>query len=94
MRIAVVSDIHANLAALELHVQQTPRDALRTPRAMVFDLDPGPGTDILDCRRVAHQLRDFLQRLGLDVVLVKTSGSKKNVSMTCGLVSAGWSSVG
>jgi bifunctional non-homologous end joining protein LigD len=66
----------ANLAALELHVQQTPRAALRTPRAMVFDLDPGPDTDILDCRRVAHQLRDFLERLGLTVVLVKTSGSK------------------
>jgi bifunctional non-homologous end joining protein LigD len=66
----------ANLAALELHVQQTPRDTLRTPRAMVFDLDPGPGTDIIDCRRVAHQLLDFLAQLGLATVLVKTSGSK------------------
>ncbi len=66
----------ANLAALELHVQQTPRDALHTPRAMVFDLDPGPGTDVLDCRRVAHQLRDWLHQLGLATVLVKTSGSK------------------
>ncbi len=66
----------ANLAALELHLQQTPRSALRTPRAMVFDLDPGPGTDIIDCRRVAHQLRDWLQQLGLATVLVKTSGSK------------------
>jgi bifunctional non-homologous end joining protein LigD len=66
----------ANLAALELHVQQTPRRALRTPRAMVFDLDPGPNTDVLDCRRVAHQLRDWLTQLGLSVVLLKTSGSK------------------
>ena len=66
----------ANLAALELHLQQTPRAALRTPRAMVFDLDPGPGTDVLDCRRVAHQLRDVLVQLGLQTVLVKTSGSK------------------
>src|SRR4051794_26271480 len=66
----------ANLAALELHVQQTPRDALRTPRAMVFDLDPGPGTDVLDCRRVAYELRDLLEQLGIAIVLVKTSGSK------------------
>ena len=33
---------------------------------MVFDLDPGPGTDIVDCTGgVAHQLLDFLGRLGL-----------------------------
>ncbi len=65
----------ANLAALELHTQQTPRAALRTPRAMVFDLDPGDGADVLDCRRVAFQLREWLQQLGL-TMLVKTSGSK------------------
>ena len=65
----------ANLAALELHTQQTPSSALRCPRAMVFDLDPGDGATVLDCRRVAVQLRDWLLQLGLQS-LVKTSGSK------------------
>ena len=65
----------ANLAAIELHVQQTPRTALLTPTAMVFDLDPGDGATILDCRRVALQLRTWIDQLGL-AVFVKTSGSK------------------
>ncbi len=65
----------ANLAAIELHVQQTPRRSLLTPSAMVFDLDPGDGATILDCRRVALQLQEWLQQLNL-VAFVKTSGSK------------------
>ncbi len=65
----------ANLAALELHVQQTPRNALATPTAMVFDLDPGDGATIIDCRRVALQLRAWLEQLGV-TAFVKTSGSK------------------
>jgi bifunctional non-homologous end joining protein LigD len=66
----------ANLAALELHTQQGTVDAVDRPTAMVFDLDPGPTCDLLDCKRVAFQLRDLLERLGLDTVVVKTSGSK------------------
>ncbi len=66
----------ANLAALELHVQQGTSAAPERPTAMVFDLDPGPGATVLDCRRVAFELRDVLVRLGLETVLVKTSGSK------------------
>ena len=65
----------ANLAALELHTQQTPAASLRCPRAMVFDLDPGDGATVMDCRRVALQLHGWLLQLGLDS-LVKTSGSK------------------
>jgi bifunctional non-homologous end joining protein LigD len=41
----------------------------------VFDLDPGPGTDLADCARVALELRELLTQLELDAV-VKTSGSK------------------
>lgn len=66
----------ANLAALELHTQQGTCAAVDRPSAMVFDLDPGPGCDLLDCRRVAFQLRDVLHQLGLTTVVVKTSGSK------------------
>jgi bifunctional non-homologous end joining protein LigD len=42
---------------------------------VVFDLDPGPGVGIPECARVAIEIRDVLDGLGLDV-LVKTSGSK------------------
>jgi bifunctional non-homologous end joining protein LigD len=65
----------ANLAALELHTHQHVVDAPATPTAVVFDLDPGPPATVLDCARVALDLRSLLERLGLDAV-VKTSGSK------------------
>jgi bifunctional non-homologous end joining protein LigD len=64
----------ANLAALELHTHQW-RSGLETCDAVVIDLDPGPGCDVLDCRWAALELRDVLDRLGL-CSFVKTSGSK------------------
>ena len=65
----------ANLAALELHTPQaTAEDPLR-PTAMVFDLDPGAPADVRDCARVARELLDLLEQLGLHAV-AKTSGSK------------------
>ena len=66
----------ANLAALELHTQQhVGRRRPTRPRAVVFDLDPGPPAGVLDCARTALDLRSLLERLGL-VAFVKTSGSK------------------
>lgn len=65
----------ANLAALELHTLQARVDDPSHPTSMVFDLDPGPPADVLACCRVALDLRDALERLGL-VSVVKTSGSK------------------
>jgi bifunctional non-homologous end joining protein LigD len=68
----------ANLAALEVHVPQWQVDEEGTaqlPDLLVLDLDPGPGTDVVDCARVAHRLREQLVADGLDPV-VKTSGSK------------------
>jgi bifunctional non-homologous end joining protein LigD len=65
----------ANLAALELHTHQATVDDPEHPMAIVFDLDPGPPAGILDCCRVALDLRDMLTGLGLQT-LVKTSGSK------------------
>jgi bifunctional non-homologous end joining protein LigD len=67
----------ANLAALEFHVplwhvaKGKPNPA--PPDFMVFDLDPGPGTTIVDCCRVAHWLGE---RLGREILFAKTSGSK------------------
>jgi bifunctional non-homologous end joining protein LigD len=65
----------ANMAALELHTPQARADSWSRPDSVVFDLDPGPRTTILDCCRVGLELRDLLDQLGL-VSVVKTSGSK------------------
>lgn len=65
----------ANMAALELHTPQARVSSPDRPDAMVFDLDPGPGTTVLDCCRVGLDLHGVLAELGLESV-VKTSGSK------------------
>ena len=65
----------ANLAAIELHTQLFRMSDPTRPTMMVFDLDPGPGTDLLDCLQVARQLRETLASLKLES-FIKTSGSK------------------
>jgi bifunctional non-homologous end joining protein LigD len=65
----------ANLAALELHTNQWRLPDVATPRAVVLDLDPGPPADVVDCCRVAVDLRAVLDALGL-IAVVKTSGGK------------------
>lgn len=80
MTVCLVNDLEtllwvANLASIELHVPLARAASPDTPDAMVFDLDPGDGADILDCARVALILRDLLSRLQL-ASLVKTSGRK------------------
>jgi bifunctional non-homologous end joining protein LigD len=68
----------ANLAALELHVPQWIVDAdgePEPPDRLVFDLDPGPGTTVVDCCRVAERLYDVLTADGFTPV-AKTSGNK------------------
>ena len=65
----------ANLAAVELHPNLAVASNLERPTAIVFDLDPGPGTDVLTCGQVALWLRDVLSSLSL-TSFVKTSGSK------------------
>jgi bifunctional non-homologous end joining protein LigD len=65
----------ANLAAIELHPSLARGADLGRPTAVVFDLDPGPGADVITCARVAMLLREALEALGLGS-LVKTSGSK------------------
>ncbi len=65
----------ANLAALELHTLQATVDDPDHPTSLVLDLDPGAPADVLDCARVALELRTMLDQLGL-VSVVKTSGGK------------------
>lgn len=65
----------ANLAALELHTHQWTVDDPWHPTAVVLDLDPGAPAGILDCCRVALDVRALLARFDLAAV-VKTSGGK------------------
>ena len=65
----------SNLANLELHTSLARDDRLDRPRSLVFDLDPGEVTDVLDCAQVALWIREVFSDLGLDS-FAKTSGSK------------------
>jgi bifunctional non-homologous end joining protein LigD len=65
----------ANLAAIELHPSLARSEDLTRPTSVVFDLDPGEGSDVLTCGRVALLLREALGQLELKA-WVKTSGSK------------------
>jgi bifunctional non-homologous end joining protein LigD len=65
----------ANLADLELHTALARHRTPDRPTAVVFDLDPGPGADVLDCGEVAAWLRELLAGERLECH-PKTSGSK------------------
>jgi bifunctional non-homologous end joining protein LigD len=65
----------ANLAGLELHVPQWRMPEIHRPDLLVFDLDPGAPANIVDCCRVAEDLRPLIEAEGL-APLAKTSGGK------------------
>src|SRR5439155_6944415 len=65
----------ANLASLELHPFLHRVPDLKTPTYVVFDLDPGQGSDILKCAEVAFLLKALLEELKLQS-FPKVSGSK------------------
>jgi bifunctional non-homologous end joining protein LigD len=65
----------ANLAALELHPSLALATDIKCPTEMVFDLDPGPPADIVQCCEVGLWLREIFEHFGLRS-FPKTSGSK------------------
>jgi bifunctional non-homologous end joining protein LigD len=65
----------ANLAALELHPSLALAKDIECPTEMVFDLDPGPPANIVQCCQVALWLREIFEHFGLQS-FPKTSGSK------------------
>jgi bifunctional non-homologous end joining protein LigD len=80
----VISDLPtlvwaANLGAIELHVPLWRIGRRRTlpapPDLIVFDLDPGDGSTIVECCTVAAWIAEELERRSLAGV-AKTSGSK------------------
>jgi bifunctional non-homologous end joining protein LigD len=65
----------AQIASLELHTSLAKAQDVTKPTMMVFDLDPGPPADMIDCIHIALRMRDVLKRLGLES-FPKTSGGK------------------
>lgn len=64
-----------NLADLELHTSLARAPSVEKPTVMVFDLDPGEGTNVIQCAQVAFWLREKFDGLKLQS-FPKTSGSK------------------
>ncbi|HKG00271.1 MAG TPA: DNA ligase D, partial [Xanthobacteraceae bacterium] len=65
----------AQAGALEIHPRGTTADSMETADRLVFDLDPGPGTEWSDIVNAAREVRQRLSDLGL-VTFLKTSGGK------------------
>jgi len=65
----------ANLAAIELHPSLSLAKDIECPTMMVFDLDPGPPANIVQCAQVGMWLREIFEHFGLQS-FPKTSGSK------------------
>jgi len=65
----------ANLAGIELHPSLSYAEDIMCPRQLVFDLDPGPPANIVQCCQVAIWLRAIFEHFKLQS-FPKTSGSK------------------
>ena len=65
----------AQMGTLELHPWPAREDNVERPDYLVFDLDPGEGTDWKDVIRGARDLRALLETAGLKTFL-RTSGGK------------------
>lgn len=65
----------ANMAAIEIHAPMALATDVDSPRAVVFDFDPGAPATIVECCEIALAVRDVLAAVGLDG-WCKTSGSK------------------
>jgi bifunctional non-homologous end joining protein LigD len=65
----------ANLASIELHPSLSLASDIATPTMIVFDLDPGPPANIVQCAQVGLWVREIFDHFGLRS-FPKTSGSK------------------
>jgi bifunctional non-homologous end joining protein LigD len=65
----------ANLASIELHPSLSVAPDISTPTMIVFDLDPGPPANIVQCCQVGLWVREIFEHFGLQSS-PKTSGSK------------------
>src|ERR1700738_339008 len=65
----------ANLASIELHPSLSLSTDITVPTMIVFDLDPGPPANIVQCAQVGMWLREVFEHFDLQS-FPKTSGSK------------------
>ena len=65
----------ANLASIELHPSLSLSTDIAAPTMIVFDLDPGPPANIVQCAQVGLWVREIFDHFGLQS-FPKTSGSK------------------
>ena len=65
----------ANLASIVLHPSLSVAPEISTPTMIVFDLDPGPPANIVQCCQVGLWVRQIFEHFGLQS-FPKTSGSK------------------
>jgi bifunctional non-homologous end joining protein LigD len=65
----------ANLASIELHPSLSRATSITLPTMIVFDLDPGPPANIVQCAQVGLWVREIFEHFGLKS-FPKTSGSK------------------
>jgi bifunctional non-homologous end joining protein LigD len=65
----------ANLADIELHTSLSLASDILRPTVIVFDLDPGPPADMVQCCQAGVWVNLIFERLGLKAY-PKTSGSK------------------
>jgi bifunctional non-homologous end joining protein LigD len=65
----------AQLASLELHPSLSLAKRMERPTVLAFDLDPGEPANLIDCARVALEVRELFGDLGLEC-FPKTSGGK------------------
>ena len=65
----------ANLASIELHPSLSRASDMPSPTMIVFDLDPGPPANIVQCAQVGLWVREIFDHFGLQS-FPKTSGSK------------------
>ena len=65
----------ANLADIELHTSLSLGTKIEQPTFLVFDLDPGPPANIVQCCQVGLWVRTLFEAMGLEAY-PKTSGSK------------------
>ena len=65
----------ANLASIELHPSLSLSTDITVPTMIVFDLDPGPPANIIQCAQVGLWVREIFDHFGLQS-FPKTSGSK------------------
>jgi bifunctional non-homologous end joining protein LigD len=65
----------AQLATIELHPSLSVARRPAQPTVLAFDLDPGPPANVVDCCRIALQLREMFGHFDLEC-FPKTTGSK------------------